>query len=94
LGDRGRWISEFKVSLVYKVSSRTARATQRNCLENKQKTKPNQTKPNQTKQNKTKKPKKPKKRIILLPKHKFITISSEKSGGDHSQIVLESFLCS
>jgi hypothetical protein len=26
----GRWISEFEVSLVYKVSSRTARATQRN----------------------------------------------------------------
>jgi hypothetical protein len=29
-GGRGRWISEFKASLVYKVSSRTARATQRN----------------------------------------------------------------
>jgi hypothetical protein len=26
---RGRWISEFEVSLVSKVSSRTARATQR-----------------------------------------------------------------
>jgi hypothetical protein len=30
LRGRGRWISEFKASLVYKVSSRTARATQRN----------------------------------------------------------------
>jgi hypothetical protein len=30
LRDRGRQISEFKASLVYKVSSRTARATQRN----------------------------------------------------------------
>jgi hypothetical protein len=30
LGVRGRWISEFKASLVYRVSSRTARATQRN----------------------------------------------------------------
>jgi hypothetical protein len=30
LGGRGRWISEFKASLVYKVSSRTARAIQRN----------------------------------------------------------------
>jgi hypothetical protein len=30
LGSRGRWISEFEASLVYKVSSRTARATQRN----------------------------------------------------------------
>ncbi|EDL05734.1 mCG146067, partial [Mus musculus] len=29
-GGRGRWISEFKASLVYKVSSRIARATQRN----------------------------------------------------------------
>jgi hypothetical protein len=30
LGGRGRRISEFKVSLIYRVSSRTARATQRN----------------------------------------------------------------
>jgi hypothetical protein len=30
LGGRGRQISEFKTSLVYKVSSRTARTTQRN----------------------------------------------------------------
>jgi hypothetical protein len=30
LGGRGRWISEFKASLVYKVSSRTAWAIQRN----------------------------------------------------------------
>jgi hypothetical protein len=30
LGGRGRWISEFKASLVYRVSSRTARTTQRN----------------------------------------------------------------
>jgi hypothetical protein len=30
LGGRGRQISEFKASLVYSVSSRTARATQRN----------------------------------------------------------------
>ena len=28
--DRGRQISEFEASLVYQVSSRTARATQRN----------------------------------------------------------------
>jgi hypothetical protein len=27
---RGRWISEFKASLVYRVSSRMARAMQRN----------------------------------------------------------------
>ena len=29
-GGRGRWISKFEASLVYKVSSRTARAIQRN----------------------------------------------------------------
>jgi hypothetical protein len=28
LGGRGRWISEFEANLVYRVSSRTARATQ------------------------------------------------------------------
>jgi hypothetical protein len=39
LGGRGRWISEFKASLVYKVSSRTARATQRNPVLKKQKNK-------------------------------------------------------
>jgi hypothetical protein len=32
LGGRGRLISEFKASLVYRVSSRTARATQRNLV--------------------------------------------------------------
>jgi hypothetical protein len=30
LGGRGRWISEFKVTLVYRVSSRAARDIQRN----------------------------------------------------------------
>jgi hypothetical protein len=30
LGGRGRWISELEDSLVYRVSSRTARAAQRN----------------------------------------------------------------
>jgi hypothetical protein len=41
LGGRGRQISEFEASLVYKVSSRTARATQRNPVSKnkKQKTK-------------------------------------------------------
>jgi hypothetical protein len=36
LGGRGRWISEFEASLVYKVSSRTSRAIQRNPVSNKQ----------------------------------------------------------
>jgi hypothetical protein len=39
LGGRGRQISEFKASLVYKVSSRIARATQRNPVSKKQKNK-------------------------------------------------------
>jgi hypothetical protein len=39
MGGRGRLISEFEASLVYKVSSRTARATQRNPVSKKQKTK-------------------------------------------------------
>jgi hypothetical protein len=39
LGGRGKWISEFEASLVYKVSSRTARATQRNPVSKKKKKK-------------------------------------------------------
>jgi hypothetical protein len=39
-GGRGRWISEFEVSLVYRVSSRTARATtEKPCLEKKKRKK-------------------------------------------------------
>jgi hypothetical protein len=54
LGGRDRWISEFKASLVYRVSSRTARTTQRNPVSKNKKTK-------KQKQNKKKK-KKEKKR--------------------------------
>jgi hypothetical protein len=39
LGGRGRQISEFEASLVYKVSSRTARATQKNPVLKKKKKK-------------------------------------------------------
>jgi hypothetical protein len=39
LGGRGRWISEFEASLVYRVSSRTARAIQRKPVLEKQKKK-------------------------------------------------------
>jgi hypothetical protein len=39
LGGRGRQISEFEASLVYKVSSRTAKATQRNPVSKNPKTK-------------------------------------------------------
>jgi hypothetical protein len=46
LGGRSRQISEFETSLVYRVSSRTARATQRNPVsKNKNKTKQNKTRP-------------------------------------------------
>jgi hypothetical protein len=39
LGGRGRQISEFEASLVYKVSSMTARATQRNPVSRRKKKK-------------------------------------------------------
>jgi hypothetical protein len=55
LGGRGRQISEFDASLVYKVSSRTARATQKNPVSKKQKQPPTKQNKTKTKQNKTKK---------------------------------------
>jgi hypothetical protein len=45
LGGRDRRISEFEASLVYRVSSRAARATQRNLVSKKQ-TEPKQNKTN------------------------------------------------
>jgi hypothetical protein len=56
LGGRGRRISEFKASLVYRVSSRTAMATQRNPVSK-----------NKTKQ--TKKPKNQKKKVLLKKRY-------------------------
>jgi hypothetical protein len=53
-GGRGRQISEFKASLVYRVSSRTARTTQRNPISKNQK------------QNKTKQQNKNKKKNSLI----------------------------
>jgi hypothetical protein len=55
MGGRGRRISEFEASLIYKVSSRTARAIQRNPVLNKQTNK--QTNNHGKKKKKTKKPK-------------------------------------
>jgi hypothetical protein len=53
LGGRGRQISEFEASLIYKVCSRTARATRRNPVSKNQKEKRKQkTKNKKTKQNK------------------------------------------
>jgi hypothetical protein len=54
LGGRGRWISEFEASLVYKVSSRTARAIQRNPVSKNKTNKQNETKQKTPKQNKMK----------------------------------------
>jgi hypothetical protein len=54
LGGRGRRIYEFEASLVYRVSSRTAKATHRNPVsKNQTEQKQNKTKQNKTKQNKT-----------------------------------------
>jgi hypothetical protein len=50
LGGRGRRISEIKASLVYKVSSRTARAIQKNPVSKKQKQKQKQTTNNKQQQ--------------------------------------------
>jgi hypothetical protein len=64
LGGRGRQISEFEASMVYRVSSRTAGATQRNPVsKNKQtktKNKKQTNKQKHKKKNKTKKPNKKK----------------------------------
>jgi hypothetical protein len=46
LGGRGRWISEFEASLVYRVSSRTTRVTQKNLVSKKPKPKPKTNQPN------------------------------------------------
>ena len=64
---RGRWISEFQDSLVYRVSSRTARATQRNPVSKKTKENNNNNKKPQTNKNKKqKKPQKPKQKNIVI----------------------------
>jgi hypothetical protein len=60
LGGRGRQISEFEAGLVYRVSSRTVRAVQRNPVskQNKKKNKKTKTKTNkQTKKKTTQKKK-------------------------------------
>jgi hypothetical protein len=57
---RGRWISEFEASLVYKVSSRTTRAIQRNPVSKKQ------NKKQKTKKQKQKQKTENKKHLMLL----------------------------
>jgi hypothetical protein len=62
LGGRDRQISEFEASLVYRVSSRTARATQRNPVSKNKKQ-------NKTKIQKKKKERKSNLSVITLPIH-------------------------
>jgi hypothetical protein len=75
LGGRGRQISELEASLVYRVSSRTARATQRNPASEKKNK-------NQTKK-KTKKQKKQKKRCQnkgeAVAPAQLVSLSGEKA---------------
>jgi Sec-independent protein translocase protein TatA len=66
MGGRGRRISEFKASLVYKVSSRTARATQRNPVSKNQKKKKKKT---NKKQKQKQQKKKNKEKQKLCSKH-------------------------
>jgi hypothetical protein len=61
LGGRDRQISEFEASLVYKVSSRTARSIQRNPVSKQKKNKKNKKKKT-TKKQKTKKTKRERER--------------------------------
>jgi hypothetical protein len=82
LRGRGRWISEFEASQVYKVSSRTARAIQRNPFS--KRTKQQQQQQQQQQQNKKQKNKKKekekrkkKKRKKLMEKHKELWFSEE-----------------
>jgi hypothetical protein len=66
LGGRGRQISVFEASLVYRVSSRTARATQRNPVsKNQNKTKKTHKTNKQTKKQKERERKKERKRKKL-----------------------------
>jgi hypothetical protein len=77
LGGRGRRISEFQDSLVYRVSSRTARAIQRNPVSKKPK--------NKNQKPKTKKKKKKKKFINQIFSFAFscnFAINMEPKEGD------------
>jgi hypothetical protein len=67
LGGRGRPISEFEASLVYRVSSRTARATQEKNQKNK----------------KPKNPKKPPKKQKEKTKTKYICTCNNKEKRDY-----------
>jgi hypothetical protein len=74
LGERGRQISEFKATLVYKVSSRTARAIQKNPVSKKKK--------------KEKKKKKRKKRKKKKKRKKFKTYTIHATGFTEALFVI------
>jgi hypothetical protein len=74
LGGRGRRISEFKASLVYRVSSRTARATQRNSVS--KKTRRKKERKEGRKEGKKERKKERKKR----KKGRWISVSSQQQG--------------
>jgi hypothetical protein len=80
LGGRGRWISEFEASLVYKVSSRTARATQRNPVSENQKKK--KTKKQKKKKKKKERKKRKRKRKKRKEKKKKKKVISQLGSGD------------
>jgi hypothetical protein len=73
LGGRGRQISEFEASLAYKVSSRTARATQRNPVLKNKKTKKKKKRKKGRKEGRKKGRKRKKKKsgersIVIMPR--------------------------
>jgi hypothetical protein len=74
LGGRGRQISEFEASLVYKVISRTARATQRNPVSKKKKKKKDTPPP-------------PKKNILALPQGRASAVGPKGLNKDCSPLV-------
>jgi hypothetical protein len=74
LGGRSRWISEFEVySLVYKVSSKTARAIQRNSVSEKKK---KRKKEKRKEKKKKEKKRKEKRKIQNKTKMKAVTVAS------------------
>jgi hypothetical protein len=79
LGGRGRWVSEPEASLVYRVSSRTARAIQRNPVSKNQKEKERKEEKKQNKQTKKKKNKQTK-----IHTHTHIYIIFRESRYEHA----------
>jgi hypothetical protein len=88
LGGRGRQISEFEASLVYKVSSRTARAIQRNPVSKKQKTNKQTNKQTKTKKRKKKRKEKNKLLVDMTTKRNLTNIQICSAGGQTQESLL------